>query len=71
MNYNALCCVPSLAGFRGVSGVGVGRDALEGASKPAPEAVRQAVGGGFQRGWGRLLSATDAIEAGTCRPAYA
>ena len=33
--------------------------------KWAPEAVRQAVGGGCQSGWGRLLSATNAIEAGT------
>ena len=31
----------------------------------APEAVRQAVGGGCQSGWGRLLSVTTAIEAGT------
>ena len=31
------------------------------------EAVRQAVGGGCQSGWGRLLSVTNAIEAGTCR----
>ena len=27
----------------------------EGASEAAPEAVRQAVGGGCQSGWGRLL----------------
>ena len=39
----------------------------EGASEAAPEAVRQAVGGGCQSGWGRLLSVTNAIEAGTCR----
>ena len=31
------------------------------------EAVRQAVGGGCQSGWGRLLSVTNAIEAGTWR----
>ena len=31
------------------------------------EAFRQAVGGGCQSGWGRLLSVTNAIEAGTCR----
>ena len=37
------------------------------ASEAAPEAVRQAVGGGCQSGWGRLLSVTNAIEAGTCR----
>ena len=29
------------------------------------EAVRQAVGGGCESGWGRLLSVTNAIEAGT------
>ena len=39
----------------------------EGASEAAPEAVGQAVGGGCQHGWGRLLSVTNAIEAGTCR----
>ena len=33
----------------------------------APKAVRQAVGGGCQSGWGQLLSVTNAIEAGTCR----
>ena len=33
----------------------------------APAAVRQAVGGGCQSGWGRLLSVTNAIEAGTWR----
>ena len=31
------------------------------------EAVRQVVGGGCQSGWGRLLSVTNAIEAGTWR----
>ena len=31
------------------------------------EAVRQAVGGGCQSGWGRLLSVTNAIEAATWR----
>ena len=39
----------------------------EGTAQAAPEAVRQAVGGGCQSGWGRLLSVTNAIEAGTCR----
>ena len=39
----------------------------EGTSEAAPEAVRQAVGGGCQSGWGRLLSDTNAIEAGTWR----
>ena len=33
----------------------------------APEAVRQAVGGGCQSGWGRLLSVPNAIEAGVWR----
>ena len=39
----------------------------EGASEAAPAAVRQAVGGGCQSGWERLLSVTKAIEAGTWR----
>ena len=38
----------------------------DGASEAAPDAVRQAVGGVFQSGWGRLLSVTNAIGAGTC-----
>ena len=38
----------------------------ERASEAAP-AVGQAVGGGCQSGWGRLLSVTNAVEAGTCR----
>ena len=33
----------------------------------APAAVRQAVGGGCRSGWGRLLSVTNAIDAGTWR----
>ena len=37
----------------------------EGTSEAAPEAVGQAVGGGCRTGWGRLLSVTNAIEAGT------
>ena len=37
----------------------------EGTSEAAPEVVRQAVGGSCQSGWGRLLSVTNAIEAGT------
>ena len=36
-------------------------------SEAVPEGVRQAVGGGCQSGWGRLLSVTNAIEAGTWR----
>ena len=39
----------------------------EGASEAAPGAVRQAVGGGCSSGWGRLLSVTNAVEAGSCR----
>ena len=46
-----------------------GGGALEGKGpqRRAPEAVRQAVGGGCQSGWGRLLSVTNAIQAGTWR----
>ena len=33
----------------------------EGAAEAAPEAVRQAVGGGCQSGWGRLLSVANAL----------
>ena len=39
----------------------------EGASEAAPQAVRQAVGGGCQSGWGRVLSVTNTVEAGTWR----
>ena len=39
----------------------------EGASEAAPEVVGQAVGGGCQSGWGRLLSVLNAIEADTWR----
>ena len=39
----------------------------EGTSEAAPEAVRQAVGGGCRSGWGRLLSVENATEAGTWR----
>ena len=35
----------------------------------APEAVVQAIGEGCQSGWGRLLSVTNAIDAGICRRA--
>ena len=34
-------------------------------SEAAPEAVKQAVEGGCQSGWGRLLSVTNAIQAGS------
>ena len=37
---------------------------MAGASEAAPEAVRQAVGGGCQSGWGQVMSGTNAIEAG-------
>ena len=36
----------------------------EGTPEPAPAAVTQAVGGGWQSGWGRVPSVTNAIEAG-------
>ena len=39
----------------------------EGTAEAAPGAVRKVVGGGCQSGWGRLLSVTNVIEAGTCR----
>ena len=42
-----------------------GKPRNEGASEAAPGAVRQAVGGSCQSGWGRLLSVTNAIEVGT------
>ena len=38
----------------------------EGTTEAAPAAVRQAVEGGCQSGWGRLLSVMNTIEAGTC-----
>ena len=39
----------------------------EEASEAVPETVGQAVGGGCQSGWGRLLSVTNAIKAGAWR----
>ena len=39
----------------------------KGRDEAVPEAVRQAVGGGCQSGWGQLLWVTNAIEAGTWR----
>ena len=61
------------AGARGVRGClgGRGRGGggcirRGGTSEAGPEAVRQAVGGGCQSGWRRLLSVTNAIEAGPC-----
>ena len=55
------------AGEGGWEGEGQGCMRMEGVSEAAPEAVRQAVGGGCQSGWGRLLSDTNAVETGTCR----
>ena len=55
------------AGCGGVGGAGQGCIIREGASEGAREAVRQAVGGGCQSGWGRLLSVTNDTETGTCR----
>ena len=45
-------------------GKGQGCIRRAGTSEAAPEAVRQAVRGGCQSGWGRLLSVTNAIEPG-------
>ena len=39
----------------------------KGTAEAAPEAVRSAVGGGCQSGWGRLPSITNAVEPGTWR----
>ena len=56
------CCPP--VGY----GAGSSRSSRrEGTSEAAPAAGRRAVGGGCQSGWGRLLSVTNAIEAGTWR----
>ena len=49
--------------MRAGGGGGQGCIRREGAS----EAIRQAVRGGCQSGWGRLLSVTHAMEAGTWR----
>ena len=57
---------PGVGGW-GAGGEGEGCITREGTSEAAPEAVRQAVGGGCQSGGGRLLSVTNAIEAGTWR----
>ena len=48
---------------------GGGSDALagEGSQRQPQKRLRLAVGGGCQSGWGRLLSVTNAIEAGACR----
>ena len=51
----------------GRGGGGQGCIRREGASEAAPEAVRQAVGGGCRSGWGRLLSVMKAFRAGTWR----
>ena len=56
-------------GGGGGQGLGTGQGCVgrEGASEAAPEAVRHAVGGGCRSGWGRLMSVTNAVEAGTWR----
>ena len=51
----------------GEGGGGQGCIGREGTSEGAPEAAKQAVEGGYQSGWGRLLSVTNATETGTCR----
>ena len=56
-----------LQGCALAGGGGGGCIRRDGTSEVAPEAVEQAVGGGCRSGWGRLLSVTNAIEAGTCR----
>ena len=50
---------------RAGKGVGQGYIRREGTSEAAPEAVGPAVAEGCRSGWGRLLSVTNAIEAGT------
>ena len=57
---SALCWGPEGLFGRGGGGGCIRREG-------APEAVRWAVGGGCRSGWGRLLSVTNAIDAGTCR----
>ena len=58
-----------LWGMRGSLGGGVDQGCIRRGrtSEATPEAIRQAIGGGCQSGWGRLLSVTNAIEAGTWR----
>ena len=53
--------------FSQLFGVAQGCIGRKGASEAGREAVRQAVGGGCRSGWGRLLSVTNAVEAGTWR----
>ena len=62
--YNATTGVSALGAHMSPSQGSIRR---EGTSEAAPELIRQAVGEGAQGGWGRLLSVTNAIEAGTCR----
>ena len=52
------------APLEGGWGGGQGSIRREGASETAAETVRQAVGGGCQSSWGRLLSVMNATEAG-------
>ena len=67
----AVCtrCAGALLWFMWIpqGGGGGGCIRWEGASQPAPEAVQKGAGGGCQSGWGRLLSVTNAIEAGIWR----
>ena len=58
---HAAACVKPLVGGR------QGCIRREETSEAVPEAVRQAVAGGCQSGWGRFLSVTNA-KAGTSRP---
>ena len=53
-----------------LGGGGQGCIGREGTSDGALEAVRQAVEGGCQSDWGRLLSVANAGEAGTWRQGY-
>ena len=52
-------------GARPASPPGMHWKGREWALQAAPEAVRQAVGGDSQSGWGRLLPVTHAVEPGT------
>ena len=69
---HGIACVPVIFwdwGLACAMGAGGGQGCMrrEGASKEAPGVIRQAVAGGCQSGWGRLLSVTNAVEAGTWR----
>ena len=66
LSVNTAFAIESKA-VKGAVARGQGRIRREGTSVAAPAAVRQAVGGGCQSGWGRLLSVMNAVEAGTWR----